>query len=182
MTQRAEPERKRLNTEITSVADVQGNHGPQWKVEYKFPGSQFPAKGWIDANGVRPVPGPAALLLEKGILLKDKDGSAEWHYRWRIIEIGAFRPDTATDPLANQERPGESRPRVSTFGEVTESDREKRRSIEQQQALLLAVQLYTAQHSTKPPDLPLILDTAEVLYAWLHQRLLLLCMAALSQD
>lgn len=87
-----------VNLELKSAAPVQGKHGPQWQLEVQFPWSKYPSRCWIDRreSAVLIEPGVYRCQVARGGVIGDRDGTADWHYNWRIVEFG-LSPEGAGD-------------------------------------------------------------------------------------
>jgi len=103
-----EPVQKKVNLTVNGVADVQGNRGPQWEIQIQYYFSKFPTKQWVDNDGTNDKPAVGQTypcIIQRGELSSDRDGkvydgSAEWMYRWRIVEF-----NTGGEPWSNPAGP-----------------------------------------------------------------------------
>jgi len=92
--------RRRMKLEIRSAAKVEGNRGPQWQLEAKYPFSQYPQKGWIDREeGSEIAPGTYWCGVERGALKDGKSGEKDYDYFWNIVAFNIPVPD-GTAPAA----------------------------------------------------------------------------------
>ena len=107
-----EPVQKKVNLTVNGVADVQGNRGPQWEIQIQYYFSKFPTKQWVDNDGTNDKPAVGQTypcIIQRGELSSDRDGkvydgSAEWMYRWRIVEF-----NTGGEPWSNPAGPQATR-------------------------------------------------------------------------
>jgi hypothetical protein len=183
-----------VKCEVKSIAPDVGRGGqPQWKVEALLPWTDFVAKFWIDASaGNQPEKGTYEALMERGQLNQGRDGSVEWHWKWRIIELHSPSPHSeggnVTEwvdvPIADSIPPGEapSRETPPTAQRWAEESMKadhpsKRRSIERQSAghgmletrmgcIREAVALAIGNGDTDQMNTEAIVFEADRLFAW----------------
>lgn len=114
MTEIKKGDRRRVEVEVQTCAPVEGLYGAQWELKVQYPFSKFPTTTWVERDDVpEPVePGTYRCLIHRDGLKEGKDGSADFHYNWRILELGLTRPvenDTPKDKPApksdNKPRP-----------------------------------------------------------------------------
>lgn len=155
-----EPVRKRINLEVKSAAPVEGNYGPQWELAIQWPWSQYPSKAWID----RDVDGPTlqsdtyTCVVERGELKDAQKGTAEWNYKWKIIDFETNVTSISTVSIP-EDKPGIIDTTAPEYRDPT------RVSIERQVCLKAAVELAAANGESTDH----IITNAQVFYNWLSQ-------------
>ena len=150
--------RKHDNVLVHSVASVEGNWGPQWELGLQWSFSKFQTRGWVNNDGSTsmPVAGQTyPCLLERGQLSQRQsgppyDGSADFMWRWKIIE---FNTDQDA-PAPTQQLEGQASPRqtgghqAATPNPLSNSDPHQH-SIERQVVFKAAVDIWAGwlQHT-----------------------------------
>lgn len=83
---------------------VEGQYGPQWELEVHVPWSKYPTRLWVNQSDhpERPQPGQHNAVLEVRSLQDGKDGSAQWHYNYRLVSLGGNAPVPASQPSQAQ--------------------------------------------------------------------------------
>ena len=115
------------------VADVGKNGEPQWKVKCQFPSvkPEYASYYWIERHSDAPPVGP--MLVDAEFYCagqrKNTDGSADFHYRWRIqsAQPASGEPPKETPNLPRQPMPeGTGRPQsnASPVNPITTIDPE----------------------------------------------------------
>lgn len=170
-----EPVRMAANVEVKSAAPVEGKYGPQWELSAVLPpSSQYPAKTWIDRNpeDAPILPGTYPCVIERGVLKDGKDGSVDWHYRWRISQFNVVTKDgvvTHTEsgppatPITPSPIPKTEHPIPNTLPHYEDADARRRASIERQTSLVQAVALVKEDWD----DIKTVIAVAEEFYRYL---------------
>lgn len=80
---------------INTIAEVEGNNGPQWQLEVKWPWTNdYPDKVWLDKNAFeKPQPGTHNVLVHKTGYKKKKDqtyydGDRGWMFNYKVDSFG----------------------------------------------------------------------------------------------
>lgn len=72
---------------IRKASAVEGQYGPQWELECDVQWSKYPERFWIPREANEPPPsGIKMVTLERTALKDGKDGSAQFHWRYRIVD------------------------------------------------------------------------------------------------
>jgi len=159
--------------ELTEVAIAEGRDGPQWQLSLKPAWSQFPLKGWIDQAEypVAPARGVYRCIFQRGPLKDGKDGSALFHYQWRLVQFKAGDDVPSQTPKSvdtdgpqpvygpDPKQPGP----VSTYASQEDA---KTRSIQRQVALKAAVEFLGTRKSVDY-DQMVATQLAQEFYDWL---------------
>ena len=174
------PPRQNVAVNVREAAITQSKSGsPQWKLTVDVPFSNFPIPIYIDRAGTEPPKGQHQVVLDPTKLGSDRsgqqhDGSQLWHWYWRCVEFDSTAAAGTPPPPAQSDEQSAApsvRPTSPTSPSWDETPMKpdhpsKRRSIERQQALSLAV--------AWSKDSPMIaasevITIAQEFYNWISQ-------------
>jgi hypothetical protein len=181
---------------VNSAAPVEGRYGPQYEVRAVVPPSQYEGRYWVGQEGYPDGIKPDSYWAEflKGERRKDKAGTADWDYNWRLISLhsadpeppqGAFLtyhyadgtvygPESAAREApqpaatATQQGPQPQSPQPSYAATVEERERYKQLSIHRQTALKAAVAL-SVPEAASGTVIDQVTHWAGVFYDWLNE-------------
>ncbi len=170
-----------MTLEVKSVAPDEGKHGPQWKLEYMAPFSDYPLTGWITR-----IPGQD---VKKGTYMCDilrgkaRNGKEEspndYDYNWKIVAFDVsgdneYKPSAPTDDAKAAFEPSpESRwhsPEPTFEQARMDVETVKRHSIHRQVALKAAVELFCTDSPYRESIESTILELADNLFDWLQEQ------------
>ena len=87
-----------IPAEVRSCADVPGNNGPQWLIEFDVDFSQYPVKIWLEQSDypdpIQPGLYPRC-VFERDRLKKGKDPSEDYNWLWKLVSLDAAPPEDA---------------------------------------------------------------------------------------
>ena len=90
-----------IPAEVRSCADVPGNKGPQWLVEFDVDFSQYPVKIWLEQadypDPIQPGLYPRC-VFKRDKLKKDKDPSIDYNWLWKLVSLDAEAPEIPEAP------------------------------------------------------------------------------------
>jgi hypothetical protein len=173
---------KRVNLQVTGVAHVEGNRGPQWEITIKYPFSQYATKQWVDKDGdnTEPIVGETyPCIITRGEITTEKktgepyDGEKDWMWRWRITEWNTDSPAPAAQPAPQASTPsaGTAAPKTLPPDDYQLAEMRKTNGIERSVVFKAAVDIYVSMGSAStdnPEAIGLLAALAEDLWGVLQ--------------
>ena len=90
-----------IPAEVRSCADVPGNKGPQWLVEFDVDFSQYPVKIWLEQadypDPIQPGLYPRC-VFKRDRIKKGKDPSEDYNWLWKLVSLDAEAPEAPETP------------------------------------------------------------------------------------
>lgn len=163
------PDRRDVALELTKIAGVQGNRGPQFELDLIPPWSKYPIKAWIDQGGFpdAPTPGTYRCILERGALKEGKDGSKDYDYRWGLVQFNVKGEGPPAAPQATAAPAAAVATRPASVPKYEDQEAIRNRSIQRQVALKAAVDFHATPSAEGEATAPDVVRTAGIFYQWL---------------